>query len=171
MRWWRNWKCFDLWILWCQFWSQQVFYVFSIYFASLEPMNISCQIKILRNPISARLIAHSFFRVWLKSGCSTKYFSMNMFPQSRMTRSGKQRSDELHFAEVCQEGSSSVRLCTTGLPLPTKRCHWWWSLMFVELLIFWSLILMRENYSGFNYDKKTRLISCSTWLQLKCYFN
>ena len=93
MRWWRNWKCFDLWILWCQFWSQQVFYVFSIYFAFLEPMNISCQIKILRNPISARLIAHSFFRVWLNLGCSTKHFSMNMFPQSRMTRCGEQRSD------------------------------------------------------------------------------
>ena len=93
MRWWRNWKCFDLWILWCQFWSQQVFYVFSIYFASLEPMNTSCQIQILRNPISARLIAHSFFRVWLNLGCSTKHFSMNMFPQSRMTRCGKQRSD------------------------------------------------------------------------------
>ena len=58
---------------------------FLIYFSSLEPMNTSCQIKILRNPISARLIAHSFFRVWLNLGCSTKYFSMNMFPQCRMT--------------------------------------------------------------------------------------
>ena len=61
--------------------------------SSLEPMNTSCQIQILRNPISARLIAHSFFRVWLNLGCSTKYFSMNMFPQSRMTRCGEQRSD------------------------------------------------------------------------------
>ena len=117
---------------------------FLIYFSSLEPMNTSCQIKILRNPISARLIAHSFFRVWLNLGCSTKYFSMNMFPQSRMTRCGKQRSDELHFAEVCQEGSSSVRLCTTGLPLPKKRCRWWWSLMtFDDFWTFdleWSLI-------------------------------
>ena len=66
---------------------------FLIYFASLEPINTSCQIQILRNPISARLIAHSFFRVWLNLGCSTKHFSMNMFPQSRMTRCGKQRSD------------------------------------------------------------------------------
>ena len=66
---------------------------FLIYFASLEPINTSCQIQILRNPISARLIAHSFFRVWLNLGCSTKHFSMNMFPQSRMTRCGEQRSD------------------------------------------------------------------------------
>ena len=167
MRWWRNWKCFDLWILWCQFWSQQVFYVFSIYFASLEPMNISCQIKILRNPISARLIAHSFFRVWLNLGCSTKHFSMNMFPQSRMTRCGKQRSD----VAFCRSLPRGEFLC--------EALHHWSAtanqemplVMIFDLLIFWSLILMRENYSGFNYDKKTRLISCSTWLQLKCYFN
>ena len=148
-------------------WAQFYISLVSIYFASLEPMNTSCQIQILRNPISARLIAHSFFRVWLNLGCSTKHFSMNMFPQSRMTRSGKQRSDELHFAEVCQEGSSSVRLCTTGLPLPTKRCRWWWSLMIFELLIFWFLILVKKNILG---STKTRKLDWS-YVQLGCISN
>ena len=50
----------------------------------------------------------------------------------------------LHFAEVCQEGSSSVRLCTTGLPLPTKRCRWWWSLIFwsFDLWSWWEKIIL-----------------------------
>ena len=156
---------------------------FLIYFSSLEPMNTSCQIKILRNPISARLIAHSFFRVWLKSGCSTKYFSMNMFPQCRMTM----WKAKVRWVAFCRSLPRGEFLCealhhwsaTAKEEMPLVMIFddlwwflnfwswmivdlWWslnfwslmtvdlWSLMIYELLIFWSLILVRENYSGFN---------------------
>ena len=125
-----------------------------IYFASLEPMNTSCQIKILRNPISARLIAHSFFRVWLKSGCSTKYFSMNMFPQCRMTM-GKAK---VRWVAFCRSLPRGEFLCealhhwsaTANQEMPLVMIFddlWWflnfWSWMIVDLWTFdlwWPLI-------------------------------
>ena len=160
---------------------------FLIYFSSLEPMNTSCQIKILRNPISARLIAHSFFRVWLKSGCSTKYFSMNMFPQCWMTM-GKAK---VRWVAFCRSLPRGEFLCealhhwsaTAKEEMPLVMIFddlWWflnfwswmivdlWSLMIFELLIFddrWSLIfddLWTFDILIFDLGKRKLF-----WVQLK----